>query len=71
MDLDKFFETVAAQESTVLFTVKLTPAEREALGKLAKAYKLPMAQVVKRLIRQATVDYYQEGECTALAKHNQ
>ena len=69
MNLDKFFEAVATQESTERFLIKLTPAEREALSTLAKGYKLPMSQVLKRLLRQAVVDYWQDGECIALEKH--
>jgi len=69
MDLDKFFEAVAIQEDTEQFLFRLTPAERAALGKLASTYKMPMAQVLKRLLRQAVVDYYQDNEVWGLIKY--
>jgi hypothetical protein len=49
--------------------VKLTPTERRILGELAKAYERPMATVIKRLIRQAYIDYKQDGQALGLMKY--
>lgn len=48
------------------FSLRLTPTERKQLGRLAKAYKHNMGQVMRLLLHQAIQDYELDGEVFAL-----
>ena len=49
-------------------TIRLSNTEREWLDKLAKAYKVPMAEIWRLLLQQAITDYICDGEVLALRK---
>jgi hypothetical protein len=50
---------------------KVTAGEEAMLNLLAQAYSLKANQVIRRLIRQAAINYSQDGEEIALLKYNQ
>lgn len=58
-----------AGEDESRLLIKFSPTEKAQLGKLAQFYKMPMAQVVKRLLHQAIRDYYIDGEVLALTDY--
>jgi hypothetical protein len=51
--------------------LKMTAGEEAMLNLLAQAYSLKANQVIRRLIRQAAINYSQDGEEIALLKYNQ
>jgi hypothetical protein len=59
------------EQAVVSKHLKLTRSEDKILGSLAQAYSLPKNQVIRRLIRQAAINYSQDGEEIALLKYNQ
>lgn len=64
------FRAIAGEKQDATYLLKLTATERRELGRLASAYKLPMAEVLRNLLQQAIVDHYEDGEVLALLKHN-
>lgn len=66
-ELVSILQAMASQPKSEQFNIRMSSADREALSKLAQVYKRPMSAVVTDLVRQGIVDYYQDGECFALA----
>ena len=69
MELINLLSRMASEPKTERFNIRMGEADREALAKLAQAYRKPMAQVLLDLIRQGIIDYVEDGECLALSKY--
>ena len=62
--------TIAREQKTGnTTTIRHTPTERMWLSKLAQVYSMPMAEVHRRLLQQAIIDYVEAGEVLALLKY--
>lgn len=66
---DEIINQIENEQGNLPFSVRLTATERDQLGALARNYKRPMGDVLRFLLHQAIVDYYQEGEVLALSKY--
>lgn len=71
--MQNVFMKIAQESATEQLRLNLTPTEKEWLGKLAVAYKMPKAQVLKRLLHQAIADRLDDkdgrGEVLALSRY--
>lgn len=64
------YQDSATETATKVCNFRLTPTESAMLATLAQAYSLPASQIIRRLIRQAAIDYSHNGESIGLLKHN-
>lgn len=67
---DLIYQDSATETATETRNFRLTPTESEMLATLAQAYSLPASQIIRRLIRQAAIDYSQDGESIELLRYN-
>jgi hypothetical protein len=68
-NVESIFKAIAQERQEKPFVIRLTPTEHEQLGRLARCYKVKMAEVVRLLLHQAIVDYESDGEVFALSKY--
>lgn len=54
---------------TITGSHRLSPSEERLIRLLAHAYKKSKNEIIRRLIRQAAIDYSQDGECIALLSY--
>ena len=69
VNLTKVFQAIAQEGQDKPFVIRLTPTERDMLGFVAKAYSLNMAEVMRRLLHQAVIDYVRDDEVMALLSY--
>lgn len=58
------------ESQTETGSYRLSPSEARILALLSQAYKMNKSSVLRRLIRQAAVEYEEGGEVLALLSYN-